>query len=122
MLEVRSSKTPRPGSALVVFVVAAEPEGSSQVTHSSDHRLVAPEWRAVEPLVHAPETVQPARVRRVGVVDDAILERERAHAGSFSPVGRPVRADDARCELVEPGTVLTGRRPEVRRLEVVLDC
>src|ERR1019366_8348597 len=33
----------------------------------------------------------------------------------------PVRSDDARCELVEPGTVLTGWRPEVRRAEVVLD-
>src|SRR5258708_3194887 len=43
-------------------------------------------WRAVEPLVHAPEAVQPALVRRVGVVDDAVLDRERAHAGPFSPV------------------------------------
>src|SRR6266568_1137126 len=108
----RTAAPPLNGSVAVVLVVAAPPEAG----------FVAAEWRAVEPLVHAPQAVQPARVRRVGVVDDAILERERAHAGSFSPVGRPVRADDARCELVEPGTVLTGRRPEVRRLEVVLDC
>src|SRR6266850_4624829 len=57
-------------SALVVLVVAAPPGA----------RLIAPPGCAVEPLVHAPEAVQPARVRRVGVVDDAILERERAHA------------------------------------------
>ena len=30
--------------------------------------------------VNAPEPVQPARVGRVGMVDDAILKRERAHA------------------------------------------
>src|SRR6266581_321198 len=95
----------------VVLVVAAPPEAG----------LVAAEWRAVEPLVHAPEAVQPARVRRIGVVDDAVLERERAHAGPFSPVRLPVRSDDARCELVEPGTVLTGWRPKVRPAEVVFD-
>jgi hypothetical protein len=61
---------PRLRSALVVLVVATE-RGT---------RLVAPTWRAVEPLVHAPEPVQPACVRLVGVVDDAVLERERAHA------------------------------------------
>src|SRR6267143_5402571 len=69
-------------SLAVVLVMAAEPGAG----------LVATEWRAVEPLVHAPEAVDPARVRRVGVVHDAILERERAHAGPFSPVGRPVRS------------------------------
>src|SRR6266700_170279 len=64
-----------PGPALVfirvsmvwlafVLVVAAEPEAG----------LVATQWRAVEPLVHAPEGIQPAFVRRVGVVDDAILK------------------------------------------------
>jgi hypothetical protein len=57
----------------LVLVMAAEPDAG----------LVAPAWRAVEPLIHAPEGVQPARVRRVGVVYDAILERERAHAGRF---------------------------------------
>ncbi len=55
-------------SLAVVLVVAAPPEAG----------LVATAWRAVEPLVHAPEAVNPALVRRVGVVDDAILERERA--------------------------------------------
>src|SRR3982074_1202911 len=82
--------------------------------------LVAPEWRAVEPLLHAPEAVQPALVRRVGVVDDAILERERAHTGPFSPVRRPVRSN-ARRDLREQGTLLALRRPKVHRAEVVLD-
>jgi DNA replication protein DnaC len=35
-------------------------------------RLIAPLGRAVEPLPHAPEAVQAARIARIGVVDDAI--------------------------------------------------
>src|SRR2546421_8503507 len=98
-------------SLAVVLVVAAPPEAG----------LVATEWRAVEPLVHAPEDVQPALVRRVGVVDDAILERERAHPGPFSPVRRPVRSN-ARRDRGERWTLLAGlRRPHVHRAEVVLD-
>ncbi len=97
-------------SLAVVLVVAAVPEAG----------LVAPAWRAVEPLVHGPEDVQPARVRRVGVVDDAILERERAHAGPFSPVGFPVRSNGRR-NLGERWTLLAGQRPKVHLAEVVLD-
>src|SRR5712691_2168316 len=48
----------------LVFVVAAPP----------DARLVAPLAGAVEPLIHAPEAVQPARIGGIGVVDDAVLE------------------------------------------------
>src|SRR5437660_12115470 len=73
-------------SLAVVLVVAAPPEVG----------LVATEWRAVEPLVHAPEDVYPALVCRVCVVHDAVLERERAHAGPFSPVRRPV-GSNTRC-------------------------
>src|ERR1017187_10230920 len=98
-------------SLAVVLVVAAPPEAV----------LVATEWRAVEPLVHAPEAVQATRVRRVGVVHDAILECERADARPLSPVGLPVRSHLARCELVEPGAVLAGWRPKIRGVEVVLD-
>jgi hypothetical protein len=85
--------------------VAAEPDAG----------LVTPARRAVEPLVHAPEAVQPAGVRRVGVVHDAILEHERAHAGRFSSVRRPVRPH-ARSDLREPATLLVGlyRRPQVQ--------
>src|SRR6202011_1770469 len=69
-------RQPRLGSALVVLGVAAPP----------DARLVAPFGGAVEPLVHAPEAVQSARVGGIGVVDDAILERERAHARPLARV------------------------------------
>ena len=48
-------------SAVVVFVVAAEPEAF----------LVAALGGAVEPLVHAPEPVQSAGVGGIGVVDGA---------------------------------------------------
>src|SRR5688572_19130012 len=68
--------TSESGSALVVLVVAAPP----------DARLVAPLGGAVEPLVHAPEAVHSARIGGIGVVDDAVLERERAHAGSLARV------------------------------------
>ena len=42
---------------------------------------------AIEPLIHAPQTVESARVRRVGVIDDAVLQDEGAHAGSLACVG-----------------------------------
>src|SRR5215471_2551779 len=97
-------------SLAAVLVVAAPPKTG----------LVTPAWRAVKPLVHAPQAVQPARVRRVGVVDDAILKRERAHAGPFAPEGLPVRADDRLAEGVA-GTLLTGPRPQILLAEVVRD-
>src|SRR2546428_10939540 len=63
-------------SPLVVLVVAAPPDAG----------LVAPLGGAVEPLVHAPEAVQSARIGGIGVVDDAVLERERAHARPLARV------------------------------------
>src|ERR671931_1923236 len=54
----------------LVLVVAAPP----------DARLVASLGGAIEPLVHAPEAVQPARISRIGVVDDAVFEHAGAHA------------------------------------------
>src|SRR5256712_3771369 len=63
-------------SALVVLVVAAPPEA----------RLVAPLGCAVEPLVHAPEAVHSARIGGIGVMDHAILERERAQARPLARV------------------------------------
>src|SRR5215470_3836124 len=70
----RRAETPRKErsparSVLAILVVAPEP----------DVFLVAAQGSAVEPLVHPPETVQPARVRGIRVVYDAVLERERAH-------------------------------------------
>src|SRR5436190_12909780 len=63
-------------SALLILVVAAKPEA----------RLVAPLGCAVEPLVHAPEAIQSARIRGIGVIDDAILAHERAHARPLARV------------------------------------
>src|SRR6516225_2606890 len=51
-----------------------------------DAVLVASPGGAVEPLIHAPKTVQSARIGRVGVVDDAVLEHERAHARPLAGV------------------------------------
>src|ERR1700686_1730700 len=83
--------------------------------------LVATEWCAVEPLIHTPQAVYPALVRRVGVVHNAVLERKRAHAGPFAPVRRPV-CPNARGERSDERIVLAGlRKPKVVRAEVVLD-
>src|SRR5437667_4622781 len=61
----------------VVLVVAAPPDAG----------LVASPRGAVEPLVHAPETVHSARIGGIGVVDVAVLERKRAHAWPLAYVG-----------------------------------
>src|SRR5215510_10176848 len=63
-------------SALLVLVMAAPPHA----------RLVAPSRGAVKPLVHAPETIQSARIGGIAVIDDAVLEHERAHARSLARV------------------------------------
>src|SRR5207248_6040898 len=60
----------------LVFVAAAPPRASA--------RLVASLRRPVEPLIHPPQAVEAARVGGVRVVDDAVLERERAHARRFA--------------------------------------
>src|SRR5437870_12095723 len=75
-----------PRSFAVVLVMTAPPEP----------RLVAPLRRAVEPLVHAPEAVQSARIGGIGVVDDAVLERERAHARCLSRIRCGVGSDHGR--------------------------
>src|SRR5258708_2393667 len=98
-------------SLAVVLVVAAVPDAG----------LVAPAWRAVQPLVHAPESVQPARVRRVGVVDDAIRERERAHTRCFPRIRWPVRSNGSRDRRLRWTLLADLRRPSVHRAEVVLD-
>src|SRR6267142_5832849 len=75
-------RQPRRRSALVVLVVAAHP----------DARLVTPLGCAVEPLVQAPEAVQSARIGGIGVVHDAVLEHQRAHARPLARVRRRVRS------------------------------
>src|SRR5258708_3408880 len=69
-------RQPRLRSALGVLVVAEPPHA----------RLVAPLGRAVEPLVHAPEAVQSARIGGIGWVDAAVLEHECAHARPLARV------------------------------------
>src|SRR5438132_10437895 len=71
-----------PERLALVLVVAAPP----------DARFVAPLGRAIEPLVHAPQAVQSARIGGIGVVNDAVLERERAHARPLAYVGVHVGA------------------------------
>src|ERR1700693_5920622 len=78
--------TTKISSALAVLVVAAPPEA----------RLVASLGCAVEPLVHAPEAVQSARIGRIGVVNDAVLVRERAHTGPLARVRRQVGSSHGR--------------------------
>src|SRR5262245_29455888 len=56
------------------------------VTAPPDARLVTPLGGAVEPLVHAPEAIHSARIGGIGVVDDAVLERERAHTRALARV------------------------------------
>src|SRR5439155_26065939 len=66
-----------PERLALVLVVAAPPDAG----------LVAPLGRAVEPLIHAPETVQSARIGGIGVIDNAVLECKRAHAWPLAYVG-----------------------------------
>src|SRR5215472_12453945 len=69
-------------SALVVLVVTAPPDAG----------LVAPLGRPIEPVVDPKERVDAACICGIGVVDGAVIERERAHAGSVAVIGRHVDA------------------------------
>src|SRR5262245_64934654 len=71
-----SERKRRPRSALVVLVVPTPP----------DAVLVTPFGCAVEPLIHAPQAVQSARIGGIRVIDDAVLERERAQARPLARV------------------------------------
>src|SRR6266853_1000727 len=102
-------------SALVVLIVAAPPDAG----------LVASAWRVVEPLEHAPEGVEPvpsARISGIGVVGDAVLERERAHARPLARVSRRVGSGHGR----ELGDGLQGRsgvhRVATGSVVVIGDC
>src|SRR5262249_10242904 len=67
----------RPGSTLVVLVVAAPPDAFT---------LVAPLGSAVEPLVHTPQAVQAARIGGIGVVGNSVLEHKCTHAWPLANV------------------------------------
>src|SRR5882757_5539636 len=49
-------------------------------------------WGAIKPLVRSPEGVQPTCVGGIGVIDDAVLDHEGAHARPLARVGRQVGA------------------------------
>src|SRR5262245_40621739 len=67
-------------STVVICVVVTPP-----------HALLVASLRgAVEPLIHAPQAVQSARIGRVGVVHDAVLEGEGAHARPLAHVRRRI--------------------------------
>src|SRR5579863_2784262 len=104
---------PHRASLGVVLVVAAPPEAAPG--------LVTAERCPVEPLVHAPQRVNPARVRGVGMVDGAVLEGERAHPRPFAAVGLPVGADDRLGEGVKRVPLRGAGRPQVLLAEVVAD-
>src|SRR6266566_1041139 len=107
----RYAAAPRHRSARVVLVVAAPP----------DARLVATLGGAVEPLVHAPDSVHPARIGGIGVVDDAVLERERAHARPIAMVRSRVGSAHGRELGLRPlATTLLTRAPLKHRLAPVV--
>src|SRR3954467_565303 len=97
----------QPCTAKMLILIAPAPP---------DVGLVAALRRAVEPLVHAPQRVEAAGVGRVRVVDDAVLERERAHAGPLARVGghvgaghrRHLRNAAVRADVVDPRGVVRG--------------
>lgn len=98
---------------ILVFIMALPPE--------AEVLFVAPARCAIEPLIHAPETVEPARVCRVCVVHDAVVENERAHAGRLAPVSRPVGSASTR-DFNRP--LFAGGckdRTRILRTEVVFD-
>src|ERR1041384_7678718 len=70
----------------LIFIPAANPEAG----------FITSVWRAIEPLVQAPQAVQPARERRVSVINDAVRKRESAHARHLADVGCPIGADGCR--------------------------
>src|SRR5690349_10219655 len=61
-----------------------------------DAGFVAAFGGAVEPLVDAPEAVQAARVGGIGVVDDAVFQRERAHPRSLAGEGGGIGSGSCR--------------------------
>lgn len=65
--------------------------------------LVASSRGAVEPLIHAPEAVQSACISGVGVVEDAVLESECAHARPLADIGGHVGASHDR--VLSDGTL-----------------
>src|SRR5215472_8306474 len=93
-----------------VLVMAAPP----------DVGLVAAVWCTVEPLIHAPHPVDSARVAGIRVVDDSVVEREGADAGSFADVRRRVSSRH-RSDFGD-GTVVAAQLPYGFAPVVVFDA
>ena len=83
--------------------------------------LIAAERRPVEPLVRAPERIEPAGIGRIGVEHPAALTHEPAHAGLLADPVLPV--DVSRLKLVlAPVVVLDRCRLWIDRdVEVVVE-
>src|SRR2546427_777469 len=106
------------------FVSGARREVTSITDHSRSYSSwrrhqkpvsLRPEWGAVEPLVHAPEGVNPAFVRRIGVVHDAISSTNALMPGpSRLYVAKSVPECDANSAAA--GLCSAGRKSTVRKL------
>src|SRR5689334_8358924 len=100
------------GGGRAVLVVALPPDA---------HRLVASLGGAVEPLVGAPQAVEPARIGRIGVIDGAALAHEGAQPRPVARIGGRVGAAHFR-ELVlrRLAPALLAGAPHERRLALVV--
>src|SRR5437763_11472837 len=98
-----------PERLALVLVVAAPPYA----------RFIASLGCAIEPLVHAPEAVQSARISGIGVIDDAVLECERAHPRPLAYVRVHVGSAHGR-ELTGPIGCRAGRYRSDRFLVFVI--
>src|SRR5262249_21369250 len=82
--------------------------------------LVAAQWRAIEPLVHAPQRNEPPPVAGIAVAARALIEHERAHARPLADVGGRIRTA-ARRELID-GRRAAFQRPGALTTVVVVDA
>src|SRR5262249_17446213 len=80
--------------------------------------LVPPFRRAVKQLIHSPQTVESARVLGISVVNDSVLEGERAHARSLAHVRRRIGSTHGR----ERGSPFAGAFPWPLALVVVFEA
>src|ERR1700756_471510 len=66
--------------------------------------LVAPLGSTVEPLPHAPQSIQPTRIRRIRVVDDAILQNERTHPRPLAQQRGPISTSAPDIRVIGTGS------------------
>src|SRR5262249_55865323 len=107
-MTVSYSHRSRRRSARAVLVVPAPPWPGP---------FVASLRRAVEPLIHAPQAVHAARIRGIRVIDDAVVEHERADTGPLPRVRRRVGSAHVR----ERARALAAAFPRTLAPVVVVD-